>query len=147
MSPRSPSAPRHRTQALPAGEDEGWNPQPTPVHGVPVLDGGLVQRSPAEAAAMVDAVASASGVPAWVKLAGVPAMVLLMAGLLTMEQRQGATRERLLHAELKLARDAQTEDRKEFVKAFEKHTDALVKHTSAIEALGHKLDRSKGDRR
>lgn len=113
---------------------DGLEREVTPIHGVPILDASMVQRSAMDAAALVDSAAPATGIPTWAKALGIPAMVLLMVGLLVQEQRSSAVREAVLHAELKYARDAQTDDRKEFVKA-------LGENTAAIKELDRRIDR------
>lgn len=103
------------------------------------LDAALLQRAPADVAAMVPEVASPGGLPLWAKVASVPATVLLLAGLLIMSQQRS-------DAQLREARAEARQDRQEFRAAIDKLTVAVEGNTSAVKDLARHTERQERER-
>ncbi len=131
-------APRRQTGSRPAHPlPEGFEREReiTPIHGVS-LDEALIARSPAAAAALADSGASPGGIPLWAKIAGVPATVLLLAGLLVANQQRS-------DAMLKEARADARQDRAEFRAAIDKLATAVEANTSAVKDLARQSERDR----
>jgi hypothetical protein len=131
------SNPAHR---LPAADPDGSGP-----HEMMSLDDALMHRAPAVAAAMVEG-AAPGGLPLWAKIAGVPATVLLLAGLLVASQQRS-------DAALREARADARQDRAEFRAAIDKlatsverSATAQEKTTAAVEELRRDLARERSGR-
>jgi hypothetical protein len=136
MPARRPTDPRRTAHALPDAL-EPFNPRElTPVRGVPALDEALVSRAPEAVEAMLGPAAAPGGLPLWAKIAGVPATVLLLAGLLIMNQQRS-------DALLKEARADARQDRAEFRAAVEKLATAVEANTSAVKDLARQAERDR----
>jgi hypothetical protein len=108
----------------------------TPVRGVAALDDALIARTAEEAGALLGQPAGAGGLPLWAKIAGVPATVLLLAGLLLLNQQRS-------DAALKEARADARQDRAEFRAAIDKLANAVEANTSAVKDLARQSERDR----
>ncbi len=133
MSPPRGTTGARKAHPLPEGFDR--EREVTPIHGTP-LDGALLQRSPDAVAAMVESAAPSGGLPLWAKIAGVPATVLLLAGLLVANQQRSDVM-------LKEARADARQDRAEFRQAIDKLATAVEANTTAVKDLARQSERDR----
>lgn len=131
------SPPRRTTGAQPARPLD--RDDITPIGGVQVLDASMLQRSPADVAAMVAVPDAGASAPLWARLLSVPAMVLLMSGLLVAYHQTTTAREREVRAEAR-------QDRAEFRAAVDRLTTAVERNTEKTATALEELRRELRDR-